>query len=77
MLRSSPPIANPLADSPANEAADESIYLFTPKKTSLRRFPPKLIVNLDEIPLPFEFLSGCTYDWKGVTVVAGKSDRSS
>jgi hypothetical protein len=26
--------------------------------------------------LPFEFLSGYTYDWKGVTTVAGKSDRS-
>jgi hypothetical protein len=27
--------------------------------------------------LPFEFLSGYTYDWKEVTIVAGKSDRSS
>jgi hypothetical protein len=50
--------------------------LFIPKKTSFRRFPPKLIVNLDETPLPFEFLSGYTYDWKAVTTVAGKSDRS-
>jgi hypothetical protein len=76
VLRSSPPIANPPASSPVNEAADEPTYLFTPKKTSLRRFPPKLIVDLDETPLPFEFLSGYTYDWKGVTTVAGKSDRS-
>jgi hypothetical protein len=67
VLRSSPPTAN--------EAADEPTYV-TPKKTSLRRFPPKLIVNLDETPLPFEFFSGYTYDWKGVTTVAGKSDRS-
>jgi hypothetical protein len=37
-----------------------------------------LIVNLDEdeTPLHFEFFSGYTYDWKGVTTVAGKSDRS-
>jgi hypothetical protein len=76
VLRSSPPIAHPSANNPANEAADEPTYLFTPKKTSLRRFPPKLIVNLDETPLPFEFLSGYTYNWKGMTTVAGKSDRS-
>jgi hypothetical protein len=73
VLRSSPPTAN--ADSPANEAADEPTYA-SPKKTSLHRFPPKLILNVDETPLPFEFLSGYTYDWKGVTTVAGKSDRS-
>jgi hypothetical protein len=80
MLRSSPPIAHPPANNPANEAAneptDEPTYLFIPKKTSLRRFPPKLIVNLDETPLHFEFLSGYTYDWKGMTTVTGKSDRS-
>jgi hypothetical protein len=73
VLRSSPPTAN--ADSPTNEAADEPTYV-SPKKTSLRRFPPKLILNVDEIPLPFEFLSGYTYDWKKVTTVAGKSNRS-
>jgi hypothetical protein len=67
VLRSSPPTAN--------EAADEPTYV-TPKKTSLRRFPPKLIVNLNETPLPFEFLSGYTYDWKKVTTVAGKSNRN-
>jgi hypothetical protein len=67
VLRFSPPIAN--------EAADEPTYV-TPKNISFRRFPPKLIVNLDETPLPFEFLSGYTYDWKEVTTMAGKSDRS-
>jgi hypothetical protein len=66
MLRSSPPIATGLADGP----------LLPPKKLSLRRYPPKLILNVDETPLPFEFLSGYTYNWKGVTTVAGKSDRS-
>jgi hypothetical protein len=62
VLRFSPPIANPPANSPAKEAADEPVYLFIPKKTSLRRFPPKLIVNLDETLLPFEFLSDYTYN---------------
>jgi hypothetical protein len=76
VLRSSPPIAHPSANNPANKAADELTYLFTPKKTSFRRFPPKLIVNLNETPLPFEFLSSYTYNWKGVTTVAGKLDRS-
>jgi hypothetical protein len=36
-----------------------------------------LIINLDETPLPFEFLSGYSYDFKGARTVAGKSDRSS
>jgi hypothetical protein len=67
VLRSSPPIATGLADG----------LLLPPKKLSLRRYPSKLILNVDETPLPFEFLSGYTYDWKGVTTVAGKSDRSS
>jgi hypothetical protein len=66
MLRSSPPIATGLADG----------LLLPPKKLFFRRYPPKLILNVDETPLPFEFLSGYTYDWKGVTTVAGKSDRS-
>jgi hypothetical protein len=66
MLRSSPPIATGLADGP----------LLPPKKLFLRRYPPKLILNVDETPLPFEFLSGYIYDWKGVTTVAGKFDRS-
>jgi hypothetical protein len=66
MLRSSPLIATGLADGP----------LLPPKKLSLRRYPPKLILNVDETPLPFEFLSGYTYNWKGVTTVAGKSNRN-
>jgi hypothetical protein len=66
MLRFSPLIATGLADGP----------LLPPKKLSLRRYSSKLILNVDETPLPFEFLSGYTYDWKGVTIVAGKSDRS-
>jgi hypothetical protein len=67
MLRSSPSIATGLADGP----------LLPPKKLFLRRYPPKLILNVDETPLLFEFLSGYTYNWKGVTTVAGKSDRNS
>jgi hypothetical protein len=66
MFRSSPPIATGLADG----------LLLPLEKLSLRRYPPKLILNVDETPLPFEFLSGYTYDWKGLTTVAGKSDRS-
>jgi hypothetical protein len=66
MLRSSPPITTGLADG----------LLLPPKKLSLRRYPSKLILNVDETPLPFEFLSGYTYDWKEVTTVAGKSDRN-
>jgi hypothetical protein len=62
---------------PSRRRGDQRAHLFfTSKKTSLCRFPPNLIINLDETPLPFEFLSGYTYDWKGVTTVAGKSDGS-
>jgi hypothetical protein len=35
-----------------------------------------LIVNLDETPLPFEFLEGYTYDIRGTKTIAGKSERS-
>jgi hypothetical protein len=48
----------------------------TPKKSSLRRFSTNLIINLNETPLLFEFLSGYSYDFKGATTVAGKSERS-
>jgi hypothetical protein len=77
---SSPAMAranSPAADGSSNGTASPPIYLFPPKKTFFRRFPPKLIINLNEIPLPFEFLSGYIYDWKGVTIVAGRSDRNS
>jgi hypothetical protein len=46
------------------------------KPYSLRRFPTNLIINLDEIPLPFEFLNGYSYDFKGVHSVTGRSERS-
>jgi hypothetical protein len=77
----SSPVHNP-ANSPAvngssNGTASPPTYLFPPKKTSLRRFPSKLIINLNETPLPFEFLSGYTYNWKKVTTIAGRSDRNS
>jgi hypothetical protein len=66
VLRSSSPMPTGLADGP----------LLPPKKFLLRGYPSKLILNVDETPLHFEFLSGYTYDWKGVTTVAGKYDRS-
>ncbi|KAI0184938.1 DDE superfamily endonuclease-domain-containing protein [Xylaria flabelliformis] len=43
---------------------------------SFARFPPHLIVNMDETPLLFEFLDGYTYDYKGTKSVNGRSDRS-
>jgi hypothetical protein len=46
------------------------------KPHSLRKFPNYLIINLDETPLPFEFLNGYSYNFKGVKTVAGKSERS-
>jgi hypothetical protein len=36
-----------------------------------------LIINLGEAPLPFEFLNGYSYDFKGARIIAGKSDRNS
>jgi hypothetical protein len=46
------------------------------KTDFLRRFPLNLIINLDETPLPFEFLTGYSYDFKGAHIIARKSDRS-
>jgi hypothetical protein len=69
VLRSSPPYDPQLSDTWGKPADNW-------KSDSLRRFPLNLIVNLDETPLPFEFLSGYSYDFKGVRTVAGKSERS-
>ena len=41
-----------------------------------RRFPLSRIVNIDEVPIPFEFLDGYTYDICGSKTILGKSDRS-
>ena len=41
-----------------------------------RRFPQTRILNLDETPIPFEYLEGFTYEVRGVKTVAAKSDRS-
>jgi hypothetical protein len=46
------------------------------KQSSLRRFPTNLIINLDETPPPFEFLSRYSYDFKGALTVAGKFERN-
>lgn len=41
-----------------------------------RRFKKRRILNFDETPIPFEYLSGATWETKGSKTVAGKSDRS-
>jgi hypothetical protein len=46
------------------------------KQSSLRRFHTNLIINLDETPLPFEFLSGYSYDFKNALTMAGKFECS-
>ena len=40
------------------------------------RFTPSTILNLDETPIPFEYLDGHTYEICGAKTVSGKSDRS-
>lgn len=40
------------------------------------RFDLSEIMNLDETPIPFEYLDGHTYDFCGAKTVSGKSDRS-
>lgn len=42
----------------------------------LRRFALECILNIDETPVPFEFLDGSTYDIRGQKTIAAKSDRS-
>ncbi|KAI2633959.1 DDE superfamily endonuclease-domain-containing protein [Xylaria nigripes] len=46
------------------------------QESSPPRYPRHLIVNLDETPLPFEFVTGYTYEHKGSRSVQGKSERS-
>lgn len=41
------------------------------------RFPPEMVVNMDETPIPFEYLDGRTYTFKGEKTVNGKTDRNS
>lgn len=41
-----------------------------------RRFQKRLILNLDETPIPFEFLDGSTWETKGAKTVASHTDRS-
>lgn len=38
--------------------------------------PPSHVLNLDETPIPFEYLDGKTYDIKGTKTVSAKTDRS-
>ncbi len=37
---------------------------------------PARIMNMDEVPIPFEYLDGYTYEKKGSKSVAAKTDRS-
>jgi hypothetical protein len=69
MLRSSPPYKPTLSNTWGKPADNWKI-------NSLRRFPLDLIINLDETPLPFEFLSDYSYDFKDARTIAGKSDRN-
>jgi hypothetical protein len=69
--REDDPMAMLLRSSPFGGEEDVST-----KQTSVRRFPSNLITNLDETPLHFEFLNGYSYDFKGATTAAGKSERS-
>ena len=41
-----------------------------------RRFPKARILNMDETPIPFEYLDGYTYEIKGSKTVSGHTDRS-
>jgi hypothetical protein len=46
------------------------------KTDFFQRFPLNLIINLDEISLPFEFLTCYSYNFKSAHTIAGKFDRS-
>ncbi|KAJ3454068.1 hypothetical protein MRS44_018700 [Fusarium solani] len=42
----------------------------------IRRFEKKFTLNVDETPIPFEYLDGHTYELRGARTVDGHSDRS-
>ncbi|RPB00518.1 hypothetical protein L873DRAFT_1564006, partial [Choiromyces venosus 120613-1] len=44
--------------------------------SDIGRFRFSNILNLDETPIPFEYLDGRTYDLKGSKTISGKTDRS-
>jgi hypothetical protein len=69
VLQSSPPYEPTFSDTWGKPADNW-------KTNFLRRFPLNLIINLNETPLPFEFLSGYSYDFKDARIIAGKSDRN-
>ncbi|KAF4510845.1 hypothetical protein G6O67_002704 [Ophiocordyceps sinensis] len=48
----------------------------TPCRFFLRYIRRNRILNLDETPIPFEYLDGYTYEERGTRTIAGKSDRS-
>lgn len=41
------------------------------------RFPANMVLNMDETPIPFEYLDGKTYTFRGEKTVNGKTDRNS
>ena len=42
----------------------------------IRRFEKKYTLNVDETPIPFEYLDGSTWDLRGAKTMAGQTDRS-
>ncbi|KAI2466459.1 DDE superfamily endonuclease-domain-containing protein [Annulohypoxylon bovei var. microspora] len=82
---SSPP-GSPLQsiDEATDEAIDEAIESppdpdsieSLPRPSITRRFPLWRILNLDETPIPFEFLDGYTYETTGARTIAVRTDRS-
>lgn len=69
-------VSQPSKD-PVTPAVDQSLFSSpTRPQYQTRHFPRSRIINLDETPIPFEYLDGYTYDLKGEKTIGGKSDRS-
>jgi len=62
---------------PITRDLNESVFS-SPTRPDLqtRRFPRSRTINLDETPIPFEYLDGYTYNLRGEKTIGGKSDRS-
>jgi hypothetical protein len=66
---------------PRTTATISITSLTTPETNDIPRSPSRRIkvariCNMDETPLPFEFLDGYTYDTKGQKTIAGSTKRS-
>ncbi|KAH7114029.1 DDE superfamily endonuclease-domain-containing protein [Dactylonectria macrodidyma] len=64
------------SESPRTPRRNRFWDVVTPQKPRPRRFSNSRIMNMDETPIPFEYLSGYTYDNKGTHTVSVKSARS-